>query len=214
MSTLTALALAYLTAFVANLIPAFMPPTFSVLAMFLIHGHLPLYPLTIGGALAAGLGRLGLALLTRNYGRRLLAPHHRANLRRLGEWLEAKPRWIMTLAVALFSLGPIPTNDIFIAAGLTAIPLAPVVFGFVIGSSISFTVYDLLAKSAVGNLKDLFLGQWTNLGALLVEVLLVVLVIVLAKINWARFLHLPPAQTHQSSHAHDPDHRHPERPEA
>jgi hypothetical protein len=87
--------------------------------------------------------------LTRNWGRRLLAPHHRANLRRLGEWLEAKPRWLMTLAVALFSLGPIPTNDIFIAAGLTAIPLTPVV----IGSSISFTIYDLLTKSAVSNLR-------------------------------------------------------------
>lgn len=182
--------------------------------MFLIHGHLPLYPLTIGGAMAARFGRLGLALVTRNYGRRLLSSGRGANLRRLGEWLEAKPRWMMTLAAALFSLGPIPTNDIFIAAGLTAIPLAPVVFGFVIGSSISFTVYDLLAKSAVSNLKDLFLGQWTNLGALLVEVLLVVLVIVLAKINWAQILHLPPPQTHPSSRRDGQDIRHRERSDA
>jgi uncharacterized membrane protein YdjX (TVP38/TMEM64 family) len=128
--------------------------------------------------------------------------------------LEAKPRWIMTLAVALFSLGPVPTNDIFIAAGLTAIPLAPVVIGFLIGSSISFTVYDLLAKSAVSNFKELFLGQWTNLGALLVEVLLVVLVIVLAKINWVQVLHLPPAQTHPSSSADRQDIRHRGRSDA
>ena len=105
MSTISALALAYLIAFVVNLLPAFMPPTFSVLAFLLINYHLPLYPLTIGGALAAGLGRLGLALLTRNWGRGLLAPHHRANLRQLGEWLEAKPRWLMTLAVALSRSG-------------------------------------------------------------------------------------------------------------
>jgi hypothetical protein len=108
-----------------------------------------------------------------------------------------------------FSFGPIPTNDIFIAAGLTAIPLTPAV----IGSSISFTIYDLLTKSAVSNLKDLFLGQWTNLGGLLVEVLLIGLVIVLAKINWAQFLHLPPAQTHPSSRSGEQDDWHRERPE-
>src|SRR5918912_2441343 len=108
MSTLTALALAYLTAIVVNLLPAFMPPTFLVLAFFLIHYHLPLLPLTIGSAFAAGLGRLGLAVAIRNWGRNLLSRDRRSNLRRLGDWLEAKPRWVITLAVALFTLGPIP----------------------------------------------------------------------------------------------------------
>jgi uncharacterized membrane protein YdjX (TVP38/TMEM64 family) len=143
----------------------------------------------------------------RNWGRNLLSRDRRSNLRRLGDWLEAKPRWVITLAVALFSLGPIPTNDIFIAAGLTAIPLAPVVIGFLIGSSISFTAYDLLTKSVASNLKELFLGQLTNPGGLILGVfLLVTPVIVLAKMNWEKILHLPPAQPHPSTvHSHDPN---------
>ena len=68
------IALAYLVAFVVNLLPVFISPTFSILAMFLIQEYLPLSPLAIGGALVSGLGRLGLALPTRNWGSNLRLP--------------------------------------------------------------------------------------------------------------------------------------------
>src|SRR5919199_4773226 len=76
-STALGLALAYLVVFLVNLAPALMPPTWSILAFFLIGYHLPLVPLAVGGALAASAGRLGLALASRPWGPRPLSPERR-----------------------------------------------------------------------------------------------------------------------------------------
>ena len=53
--------LACAVAFVINIIPAFMPSTWMVLAFFHIQFDLPIVPLTLGGALFSGLGRIVLA---------------------------------------------------------------------------------------------------------------------------------------------------------
>src|SRR5438477_600461 len=57
----SALPAAWLTALIINLMPAFMPPTWSVLALFRITTGAPLLPLTVGGAAASAAGRVALA---------------------------------------------------------------------------------------------------------------------------------------------------------
>ena len=52
--------LAYAITFFINIIPAFMPSTWMVLAFFHIQFDLPILPLTLGGALFSGLGRIVL----------------------------------------------------------------------------------------------------------------------------------------------------------
>ena len=55
--------LAYVIAFVIDIVPAFMPSTWIVLAFFHIQFDLPILPLTLGGALFSGFGRIVLARL-------------------------------------------------------------------------------------------------------------------------------------------------------
>src|SRR5438034_6220526 len=121
MSLLVALAVAYAVTILINLLPAFAPPSWSVLAFFLIRYHLPLLLITVGGAAASTIGRLGLAVGTRRWGRRLLSERRRKSMQGLGRWLDAKPRWAVPIVVLLFALGPVPSNAVFIAAGLTGI---------------------------------------------------------------------------------------------
>jgi len=66
-----AIFLAWAVALTINVVPAFMPPTWAVLVVFRGAFHLPLLPLTIGGAAMSALGRAGLTLLSRHAGRRL-----------------------------------------------------------------------------------------------------------------------------------------------
>jgi hypothetical protein len=61
--------LAYAIAFVINIVPAFMPSTWMVLAFFHIQFDLPILPLTIGGAFFSGLGRIVLAKFSSLYTR-------------------------------------------------------------------------------------------------------------------------------------------------
>lgn len=194
MSNLTALALAYFIAFIINLVPAFMPPTFTVLAFFLIRYHPPLLLLTIGGAATSTAGRLGLAILTQRFGRRLLSAQHQENLVQLGDWLAAKPHFIVFFATLAFAgIGPIPSNQLFIAAGLTETRLTPILAGFCIGRVINYTALDILTMRAVNNLEGIFVGHLTNIGAVIFELLVLLSIIVFAQISWPRLLHLSPA---------------------
>src|SRR5205085_12650257 len=88
-----ALCLVWGTVFLLNLVPAFMPPTWSILAFFLIQFDLPLLPLAIGGAVAATLGRLVLALGARWLGPTVLPEDTQCNLTDLGAVRPCLPRW-------------------------------------------------------------------------------------------------------------------------
>jgi membrane protein YqaA with SNARE-associated domain len=187
-STALGLALAYLVVFLVNLAPALMPPTWSILAFFLIGYHLPLVPLAVGGALAASAGRLGLALASRRWGRRLLSPERRDHLGVLGAWLEERARWAAPLAVLIYSFGPIPSNQLFISAGLTGMRLERIVAAFLVGRLISYTFWVSTAHLAAQRFEDLFAGHLRSGGALALELLSLGLLVVVARLDWRRVL--------------------------
>jgi membrane protein YqaA with SNARE-associated domain len=191
MSTLAWIVIAWAVAFVANVIPAFMPPTWSILGFFYVHYGLPLLPLTIGGAVASSLGRLVLALASRSFGWRFLSAERQRNLRHLGTWLDRRPSWQVPLTVLVFSLGPIPSNQIFIAAGLTGMNLRPVVGGFFVGRVISYTAAAVLLHVAAERIEDALLRYWNNTSALAIQVLMLAAVVAFTLVDWPKLLHLP-----------------------
>lgn len=189
---LTGLILVYALVFLINVVPAFMPPTWSILAFFLIRFDLPLLPLALGGAIAASLGRTALALLSRRFGRRMLTPERHENLLRLGQWLEERARWATPIAVLVYSFGPIPSNQLFIAVGLAEMRLAPVVAAFFVGRVISYTFWAFTAHEVIDRLDNVFVGYWSNLAALAFQIAVIVLLVIFTRIDWPKVLHLPP----------------------
>ncbi len=192
MSRVAQLLLAWGAVFLINLVPAFMPPTWSMLAFFLIHFDLPLLPLALGGAVAATGGRVALALGTRYLGPRLLPADVRRNLTDLGTWLSTRRRWV-GLGVLFYSFGPIPSNQLFMAAGLGGLDLRVVAGSFFVGRVISYTFFSYTANKAVESLSDLFAGTFTHTTTLLLEVASLGILVALAKLPWGRLLHVPQA---------------------
>jgi len=182
------LVVAWATVFVVNLAPALMPPTWSILAFFLIRDGAPLLPLALGGAVAATVGRLTLALASRRWGTRLLDPGRREGLARLGRLLEERARLALPLAVLLYSFGPIPSNELFIAAGLTRVRLAPIVAAFLTGRLVSYTLWAAGAHAVVDRLDDVFVGYWRNAGAVAVQLALLAVLVIFARLDWVRIL--------------------------
>src|SRR5581483_3324030 len=154
-----------------NVMPAFMPPTWSILALFLVRYNLPLVPLAVGGAVAASAGRLTLALASRRWGRRWLSTQRRSNLAHLGAWLDTRGRLAAPLAMLFYSFGPIPSNQLFIGAGLTRMRLAPIVGAFLAGRIFSYTFFVASAHVVHTRIDEVFAARWSNLGALAVEML-------------------------------------------
>ena len=146
---LPALALLFALIFGLNLIPAFAPPTWIALALVGFQYHDTSAPLLAGvGAMAATLGRLTLARLAHVMTRKkLLSDAHRANIDVIKDRLEK--RTTLTLGLFLFyAFSPLPSNFLFIAYGLTGLPLLRVALPFFIGRFVSYGVFILGGEAA------------------------------------------------------------------
>jgi membrane protein DedA with SNARE-associated domain len=147
---LPALVVLFALIFGLNLIPAFAPPTWMALALVGFQFHDTSALLLAGiGAVAATLGRLTLArlshVLIRN---KLLSDAHRANIDVVQERLEK--RTALTVGLFLFyAFSPLPSNFLFIAYGLTGLPLTRIGLPFFIGRFASYGFF-ILSGAAVG----------------------------------------------------------------
>jgi len=111
-----------------NLMPAFGPPTWTIIAFYALNSGLPLAALILPGAVAAALGRLLLALSFRLIGRRL-SHKRRHSLAVARSVLERRRRGAL-IGLGLFALSPIPSAQLFEAAGLMQVRL----LGFTLAS--------------------------------------------------------------------------------
>lgn len=182
-----ALLLVWVVVFLINVVPAFMPPTWSVLALFLIQFELPLLPLALGGAVSATAGRVALALGARWLGPRVLPATALQNLCDLGAYLRGHNRWVGP-AVLVYSFGPIPSNQLFMAAGLAGLDLRLVAGAFFAGRVVSYSLFAHAADQAVGSIADLFADTFTKPQLLALELASLGLLVALAKIPWGRLL--------------------------
>ncbi|HXS34294.1 MAG TPA: hypothetical protein VN758_11040 [Solirubrobacterales bacterium] len=143
-----------------NLLPAFGPPTWALLVFFTLDFDLPAVPLVLGGALMAALGRFVLA----NGARRLrsrFSPARLAHLERTQTALTAD-RTRTVAGLGLFAISPLPSGQLFTAAGLMTVPLAPLTASFFAGRLVSYSLYVSLASVAERNLGSLVLDSLTS----------------------------------------------------
>lgn len=153
-------ALAVATIFAVNLLPAFGPPTWAVLVFFTLDFDLAPAPLVLGGALAAASGRFVLANGARRLRPRFSAAR-RASIDRAQRLLTANRK--RTLAgLGLFALSPVPSGQLFVAAGLMTVPLAPLTAAFFAGRLVSYSIYVSVATIAERNLGAVALDALTS----------------------------------------------------
>jgi len=138
-SGLAQLALAIAVVFAVNLLPAFGPPTWAVLVFFSLDFDLPVVPLVLLGALAAAAGRFLLASGTRRLRPRFSA-QRLAHIDRVQATAVANRRRT-TAGLGLFALSPVPSGQLFVAAGLMTVPLLPITAAFFAGRLVSYSIY-------------------------------------------------------------------------
>jgi hypothetical protein len=173
-------------AFVINLVPAFMPSTWMVMAFFYIRFDLPLLALTIGSAVASALGRVVLAWGSRALSRRFM-PGERQDLDELGAFLN-EHRNVVGPAVFLYALSPLPTNNLFIAAGMTGVSMTAVVIGFVASRMIANTFWVWTTHKAFDSLGSLFTDAITGPLGITLEIAGLIAVVSTFRLPWARWL--------------------------
>ena len=108
----------------------------------------------LGIVIAATCGRITLAKLSRAIVRqRLLSEQTRCNVDAIRKGIEGRP--VMTFGTLLaYSFSPLPSNYLFIAYGLTSLPIAFLALPFFVGRVVSYAFW-IRTASAVGDRLDL-----------------------------------------------------------
>jgi uncharacterized membrane protein YdjX (TVP38/TMEM64 family) len=144
-----------LTVFAINVIPAFMPPTWVVLALAKVNDPSfdPL-TLTLVGAFSSTLGRGALTLLS-TFFRRFFSKELALHADKIREFFAKKGAQLFAGTFA-YSLSPFPSNLIFIANGLTEVDWKPVFSGFFLGRLVSYFALIFFAGHIFGLLNSYF----------------------------------------------------------
>jgi hypothetical protein len=172
--------------FAINLMPAFMPSSWMVMAFFYIQFDLPLLVLTIGGAIISGFGRFFLARGS-TWVKRHFMRDKAADLDELGAFLEERRRWLAP-TVAAYALTPLPTNNLFVAAGLAEVSLPWVLAGFWTARIVADTFFVWTTDRVFDGIGDVFEGAFGSWIAILFQLLSVTSIILLYKLPWAHWL--------------------------
>jgi hypothetical protein len=177
------LALAVGVVFAVNLMPAFGPPTWAVLVFFRFrYPELPAAGLIVGGAFAACAGRALLALAFRGFGTKL-PPKRRESLQVLGHAL-GEHRAGLLASFALFATAPLPSAQMFEAAGLARIRLRPLLAAFFLGRLVSYSLYVGAASAAHDSLSRLFDKGLFSPQAIVTQLIGVAVLIAIVFIDW------------------------------
>lgn len=180
-----------------NLMPAFGPPTWSVLVLYSLNTNMLSGPVVITGAIAAALGRYLLARASRLVGARLSA-RSRSNLLAARQALEGSKRSNI-LALGLFAVSPLPSAQLFEAAGLAGVRLVPFTVAFFAGRLVSYAIYTFTAAEIrQSSLGEAFRGEFTSPLWVAFQLVMIGLVIGMTRVNWSksvvthRMRHSPP----------------------
>ena len=172
-----------LIVFAIHLAPAFTPPTWPLIVLYSLRTPLPLPLLVVAAALAAGRGRYVLARLSNLLAHRFPAKTRR-NLDAAHQLIE-QHRAGRAVGLALFALTPVPSAQLFEAAGLAGVRLWPCTAMFVIGRIGFYALYASAARQVQAS------GMFDKFGspvAIAIQIAVIIALVLLTRVDWSRWL--------------------------
>ncbi|KPL66934.1 hypothetical protein SZ64_01780 [Erythrobacter sp. SG61-1L] len=173
--------------FGVNLLPAFGPPTWSIIVLYGLNSELPVPAIILVGALAAASGRLVLAHAFRLLGTRV-SEKTRSNLTAAREAFERNRKGGI-VALGLFALSPVPSAQLFEAAGLAGVKLLGFTAAFFCGRIVSYSIYAYSAKGVKeSSFGEVLAGGISSPLGIGLQLAMIAALIALARIDWAKLI--------------------------
>jgi uncharacterized membrane protein YdjX (TVP38/TMEM64 family) len=170
-----------------NLMPAFGPPTWTILVLYSLNTRMPTTAVVLTGATAAALGRVLLATAF-SLMRSRFSTRSRENLDAAKELIE-ESRAKTVLALALFVISPLPSAQLFEAAGLMRVRIVPFTLAFFAGRLASYFIYAATAaKIRETSIGEAFRNAGSQPLGIAVQLVLIALLVGLTRLGWARRL--------------------------
>jgi uncharacterized membrane protein YdjX (TVP38/TMEM64 family) len=177
-----------------NLMPAFAPPTWAVLVLFSLNTDLHPIVIVAVGAVFAGTGRYLLARATGLF-RNRISKKSLTNLE-AAQSLLTKNTSRKVLTIGLFVLSPLPSAQLFEAAGLMGVRLLPLTIAFFSGRLVTYNFYVFGASELKAHgIGELITKEFRSVWAILFQVLMITSVVLLTRINWKKYLPTKPSSS-------------------
>ncbi|OJW75895.1 MAG: hypothetical protein BGO57_16590 [Sphingomonadales bacterium 63-6] len=173
--------------FGVNLMPAFGPPTWSIIVLYGLNSDMPVPAIILVGALAAASGRFLLAHAFRLLGRHV-SEKTRANLAAVREAFERNRKGGIA-ALGLFALSPLPSAQLFEAAGLAGMRLLGFTAAFFAGRIVSYSIYAYSAKEVrQSSFGELLAANLSSPPGIALQLAMIAALVALARVDWAKLL--------------------------
>lgn len=173
---------------IANAVPAFAPPTWTILIFFLINYDLNPIALVILGVTSATAGRGFLAWYFRKFAH-LVPTRFSKNMEFAGHYFQ-KDSGKKYAILALFLLSPISSAQLFEAAGfMKTVALKPLLAAFAIGRTVSYTTYvSGAAVLAASNFGDVIIHELRSPLAIATQIAMIIGLVALGSVDWKKRL--------------------------
>ena len=166
--------LVFLGAMLMDITPLPLPPAFTVMVLLQIMFGLPIWPVIIVGVIGSVIGRYVLTLYIAKISSWFFNEEKQRDVEYLGSQMKSKG-WKTQAFILTYSLMPLPTTPLFIAAGMARLHPLYIVPAFFVGKFTSDTAAVLLGSYAAENTVDLINGlvSWKSIAGLILGALLI-----------------------------------------
>jgi uncharacterized membrane protein YdjX (TVP38/TMEM64 family) len=174
---------------IANAVPAFAPPTWTILVFFLLHYDLNPFALVLLGVISATIGRGFLAWYFRKFAH-LIPTRFSKNMEYAGRYFQRDTTKKFTM-LGLFLISPISSAQLFEAAGMMKnVALKPLLAAFAVGRTISYSTYvSGAAFVAATNIGEIVIHELKSPWAIATQIAMILGLVALGSVDWQSRLH-------------------------
>jgi membrane protein YqaA with SNARE-associated domain len=165
--------LVFMGAFFFDVVPFPFPPAFTIMVFLQIVFKLNIWLVIVIGVVGSITGRYILTLYIPILAGRIFQPSKNEDVQFLGRKMKEKT-WKSQLAILVYSLLPLPTTPLFVAAGMAKLKPLYIIPAFFVGKFISDSIAVHLGKYATINAENILEGafSWQSIITLVISLLL------------------------------------------
>jgi len=181
-------ALVFLGAFLFDVVPIPFPPAFTIMVFLQIMFDLNIWWVIVIGVAGSILGRYVLTLYIPYLAGKIFKRSKNEDVEFLGGKMKEKG-WKSQLFILAYSLLPLPTTPLFLAAGMAKIKPVYIIPAFFVGKFTSDAITVHLGKYAADNLTNV-LKSATSLNSIASFVFGLLLVCAVIFVDWRTLIQL------------------------
>ena len=166
--------LVFLGAFLFDVVPFPFPPAFTIMVFLQIIFDLNIWLVITVGVAGSILGRYILTLYIPFIAGKIFKPSKNEDVQYLGKVLKGKG-WKSQMVILAYSLLPLPTTPLFVAAGMANLKPIYIIPAFFVGKFTSDTILVHLGKYGTENAESMLQGatSWQSITSFVLGLLFI-----------------------------------------